>query len=290
MIYIAAQVASIDLKIDLAITETMRVYKRILSTTASLAGLPMASTTNRGAAGVAITKAVLQCFGLPTLTNTLVWKIIKDVVWSEIGDNAFLVVAELLAASGTFGTAAMGIPFVLIGAAVNPALVVPGMTRLVLMLAADVILILTAAFHQTALTGIGQPLLKHVEAAAAKYRPTAARVHKEVLGVIRKRDLIKAFQYAVVNAELERIVYHYKNEAMEDKQDSRPMDIPKSGKRSLLSSLRSSSSRSIDTLISKDIEREVREELQDELKDLEDLTSAPPGSLSTKTDGLKLYA
>lgn len=46
LLYIRAQVTRIDLKIDLAMAETVRIYRRVLASSASLTAVPLASSTN----------------------------------------------------------------------------------------------------------------------------------------------------------------------------------------------------------------------------------------------------
>ena len=68
MLYIAAQIARIDLKVDLAVTKTMQIYKRILKSASSVSMLPLGSTTHRVTVAVVVCKAVVNAFGVPSVT------------------------------------------------------------------------------------------------------------------------------------------------------------------------------------------------------------------------------
>lgn len=106
-------------------------------------------------------------------------------------------------------------PVFLASGAINIPLVVPATTRLMLMLASDLILILASSFKQTTLTCIGQPLVKDVENAANRYRPISNKVHKEIMRLVPKRNLVKSFRYNYVQLGLEKIVHSFKVQVMD---------------------------------------------------------------------------
>lgn len=217
LIYVAAQVSSIDLKIDCAIIETMKVYRKVLVTTSAFGFLPTAPITNRTAAAISICKEIVKCFGLPTINSDTIYEIVKCNLWDDLGHNLSVVLAEGIATLGLGASVILGgMPVFLISALVNFPLVVPATTRLMLMLASDLILILTQAFKKTICTCVGQPLFKDVEQAAIRYRPIASKVHKEVMELVPKRNLVKSFRANEVRLGLEKILRSYKDHLTED--------------------------------------------------------------------------
>ncbi|MBE7182130.1 MAG: hypothetical protein INR71_13165 [Terriglobus roseus] len=100
-------------------------------------------------------------------------------------------------------------------------LVVPATARLMLLLASDLILILTRSFRETTLTGVGQPLPAQIKEAATRYRSASPRVHKDVMSLFRKRDIVKMFKYSEVEAGLKKVIEEHKAAVLDDTQISR---------------------------------------------------------------------
>lgn len=217
LIYVAAQVSSIDMKIDCAIIETMKIYRHILASSSALGLIPTAPTSNRTAAAISVCRAIIKCFGLPAINVNLIYEIIKCNLWDDLGHNLSVAVAEGIATLG-LGASVLsgGMPIFLASAVINVPLVVPATTRLMLMLASDLILILTQAFKKTAFTCVGQPLVKDVEQAAIRFRPLSRKVHKEVMELVPKRSLVKSYRVNNVRLGLEKILNRYKEHLMED--------------------------------------------------------------------------
>lgn len=216
----AAQVASIDMKIDCAIIETMRIYRQILVSTCTLGSIPTSATSNRTFAAISVCKAIVKCFGLPAINTNVVYQIVKCNLWDDLGHNVSVALAEVIAMFSLIGTVALGgLPVFLGSAVINLPLIVPATTRLMLMLASDLILILTLAFRKTACTCVGQPLVKDVERAATHYRPLSSKVHKEVMELVPKRNLAKSFRHNVVRLGLEKILHRYKEHLVTNAED-----------------------------------------------------------------------
>lgn len=201
------------MKIDCAIIETMKVYRKVIATASGLAALPAASTANRTAGAISVCKEIVKCFGLPTVTYKTIFEIVNGIVWDDMGHNVAVALAEGIATVGGFATViSAGMPFFLAAGAVNIPLVVPATTRLMLMLASDLILILTRAAKETTLTCIGQPLLKDVERAAQHYRSFTSDVHRAIMTLVPKRNLLKSYRYNAVQFGLGEIVHRYKQQ------------------------------------------------------------------------------
>jgi len=195
----------------------MKIYRRVLGTASTLSFIPTASTTNRAGAAVAICKAIIRCFGLPTVNYKTILEIVKNTVWDDAGHNILLVFSEAVATAGLIATMGFGgAPIFLAAGAFNFPLVVPATTRLMLMLASDLILILVRAFRSTATTCIGQPEEKHVARAARDYRHISGDVHRELFNLVPKRNVVKSFRYGKVRLGLEEIVKRFQEEVTKD--------------------------------------------------------------------------
>jgi len=210
MLYVAAQVARTDLKVDLAVMKTMQIYKRILKSATSVSVLPLGSTTNRVIVAVVVCKAIVNAFGVPSVTAGTVQQIVKNIIWDDMGSSLSVFFAECIATVGLFGTLLLwGMPVFLAAGAVNIPLIVPATAELLLMLSCDVILILIRAFKDCTHQCLGQPLKKDVEKAAMAYRQFASQVHREIKDLIGKFNIVKAFQTTKIQSGLERILDKY---------------------------------------------------------------------------------
>lgn len=217
LLYIGAQTASINLKIYTAVGEVMKIYRRVLGTASTLSSIPSAPTTNQAGAALANCKAIVQCFGLPTVNYQTILEIVKNTVWDDAGHNILLFFSEAVAIAGLMGTMLLyGAPVVLAAGAFNFPLIVPATTRLMLMLASDLILILVRAFRSTATTCIGQPEEKHIVRAATDYRRISGDVHREILRLVPKRNVVKSFRYGKVRLGLEEVVQRFQEEVTKD--------------------------------------------------------------------------
>ena len=226
LMYIAVQTTNIDLKIDLSIMETMRVYRNVIGIASSLGLIPGASWTNRTAAAYMICKVIVKSFGLPTLDHQTVFEIVKANVWDDLGHNVSVAFAEGIATLGVAASVVLcGMPVFLASGPLNLPLVVPATTRLMLMLAGDLIIILTRAFKTTTFTCVGQPQFADVRQAAVHYGSFSSQVHKKILALVPRRKLTESYRYNKVEEGLRNIVYEYKNYAAEDIDGNVPSRI-----------------------------------------------------------------
>ena len=210
MLYIAAQVARIDLKADLAVTKTMQIYKRILKSAGSVSALPLGITTYRVTVAVAVCTAVVNAFGVPSVTAATVQQIVKSVIWDDMGRNFSVFMAECIATAGVLGTVILwGMPVFVAAGAINIPIIIPATAELLLMLSCDVILILVRAFKDCTHRCLGQPLKKDIEKAAQAYRQFAKHVHQEIKGLISKFNIVKVFQVAKIQIGVEKILEKY---------------------------------------------------------------------------------
>ena len=210
MLYVAAQVARIDFKVNLAVTKTMQIYKRTLKSAGTMSATPLGNTTNQVTVAVLVCKAVVNAFGVPSVTAATVQQIVKNIVWDGMGRNFGLWMADFIAAAGLFGTLVSGgMPIFLATGALNIPIVIPATAQLLLMLSCDIILILIRAFKNCTHQCLGQPLKRDVEKAAVAYRHFAPQVHQEIKELVTKFNIIKVFQAAKIHVGVEKILDKY---------------------------------------------------------------------------------
>lgn len=198
--YVAAQVSNVDLKVDLAANDAMRIYKQTIKSLSATSFIPLASTTTRVTVAAVVCKAVVHSFGVPSVTSTTVQQIVKNVIWDDMGHNLSFFIAESITVCGVIGSLAMGgMPVFLATSLVAAPLIVPATARLILMLACDVTLILTRAFQECARQCLGHPQKKDIEKAAFAYKKLAKDVHKSIKELIPKSNMIKSYRYEEIN-------------------------------------------------------------------------------------------
>ena len=211
MQFVAAQVTRIDLKVDLAIIEAMRVYKNAVTSAATIACIPTASSTNRVTVAVVVCKAIVACFGVPGVSAKAIQEIVKCEVWDDMGHNVNVFFAESIAVVGAVGTLIFGgAPLFLAASAINIPFVVPATARLVLMLACDMILILSRAYKDCIDRSVRQPLTQDIDRAAIAYRRISKVVHREIKDLIPQTNVIKTFRAAKILVEFREIVEKFK--------------------------------------------------------------------------------
>lgn len=192
LLFIRAQVVRIDLKIDLAMAEVMRIYRQVLKSSSCVAAVPFANTTNRVAASVKPCQTIITCFGIPSVNAKTASTIIKTSIWDDLGNGVDVMFAEALSTIGAL-TSLFIPPAILLPATLNVPLVVPAAARLLLRLSCDLILICIRAFREAVARGT-QPSVKDVQKAAYEYRAYATNVHARVADLLPKRNVIKCFR------------------------------------------------------------------------------------------------
>lgn len=223
LLYIRAQVARIDLKIDLAMAKTIRIYRRVLASSVSLTAVPLASSTNRMSAAIKISKTIINCFGMPSINADTAFAICKANIWDDLGNNIVVLLAEAAAAMGCIMTVlAGGLPFFLIPMAANVPLVVPAAARLMLMLACDLILIFTRAFREASSKCITQPLVADLEKATNTYRAYCKEVHMRVSALAPRNSVFRCFQFSNIELGINEIIKDFKKRVVEDIKESAP--------------------------------------------------------------------
>ena len=195
----------------------MRLYRRIVRSAAGAAFVPLASSSNRVTVAVLICKAIVACFGTPTVSGVTIQEIVKSVVWDDLEHNFSIVFAESMAVIGIGGSIVLGgAPVFLASGIINMTFAVPATARLFLMLACDVILILTRAYKACTDKCLGQPLKKDIENAAFAYRNISKGVHRAVKDLLPRVNFIGAFKAKKIEIGFEEILEKYKREFTEE--------------------------------------------------------------------------
>lgn len=223
LLYIRAQVTRIDLKIDMAMCEVMRRYKALVRTASGVSFSLAGSTIHRKNAATKVCKAIINCFGLPGVSADSAITALKKNVWTYIGVDPLVSIAEAINLFGYIGTGfAGGIPAWLVTGAISLPLVVPATCRLFLTMAADLMLVLIRAFKEATFRNSGQPQERDVQAAARIYRVRgySAHIHKDIKKLIPRRNPAASYKFETVQERLEGIIARYKDKLIDD------MDMP----------------------------------------------------------------
>ena len=246
LLCIGAQMANIDVKIDAALMRVMKGYKDVLGSLTGLSPIPMASSTEKAAAAIAVCKHIIICFGLPTIIDfRTAYEILKMNVWDDMGNNAFMVFAEVIAVVGICGSVATGgMPFFFGAMAVNVPLVVPAIARMYFILACDLILVLIMCFKESMETMSGQPTSKDLARHAREYRWSglSQEVHGRVKALIPRHNLAASYRTDKIRKGVQNIIRDYRKR------------IPMQPRRSLSLHHRTSSESQLDGDLSKDEE------------------------------------
>lgn len=92
--YIRAQVTRIDLKIDMALNEVNKRYKKLIRSATGTSYALFGPSINRVVATNNVTKAIINCFGLPSVSADTAVEVLKATVWTTRGTNVVLALAS----------------------------------------------------------------------------------------------------------------------------------------------------------------------------------------------------
>ena len=220
LLYVAMQSADIDLKINNAINETMKIYRYVLGTGTALGYIPTAALIHLNFYAILVCKAIVQCFGLPRVSHRTVYEIVKGSLWDDLDHDFSVITPNSL--SAVYLTSAEVAGTALTAGLLNIPLVLVVTTRLILILATDLILTLIRGYLETtAFPSTGNPpALKDVENAAAYYRNSSSKVHKEILGLVPSRKLTKTYRYHKIRLGLEEVLHRWQAELTKDPRTS----------------------------------------------------------------------
>lgn len=188
----------------------MRRYRHILASAVGSGFVPTASSANRMAAAITVCKSIIASFGLPTVSADVAVQIAKANIWDDMGNNLCMAFAEGIAGMGLLGTMATFGPVFLAAGAINVPIIVPATTQLYLMLAADLILILTRSFQERTYRCLSQPSERDLSKAAIAYRHHSKSVHKEIKNMLPHWNVVASFRADKVGQNFEQIVKRHK--------------------------------------------------------------------------------
>lgn len=189
-----AQITTIDLKVDMALKEILRRYKRLIRAATGSAFAPIGNTIAQRVSTTAITKSIINCFGLPSVSAHVALATLKANVWKSQNINMTLALAEGLQLIGLVGTVFVtGIPVFLVTGAINAAYIVPATCRLFLMMACDLTFVLARSFKEVTFRANGQPTERDVEQAARNYRIRGYAHHVHLAIKVRTDIITVAF-------------------------------------------------------------------------------------------------
>ncbi|KAK3063772.1 hypothetical protein LTR53_018773, partial [Teratosphaeriaceae sp. CCFEE 6253] len=155
-----------------------------------------------------VTKAIINCFGLPTVSANTALGSLKSNVWGGIGSKLTLALAESFQTIGVVGSFfAGGIPAWAVTGTINSAYIVPATCRLFLTMACDLIFVLARSFKEVTFRASGQPNEKDVGAAARNYRVRgySQHVHREIKKLVPRHSVYAAMRVETVRQGVETI-------------------------------------------------------------------------------------
>jgi hypothetical protein len=213
-IFVAAQICSVQPKIDYALAHSISLYRRAVLTAAlpiAWSGLVASSTVT-----VFIVKDVLKTFRFESYSADMASQIISTSLVSNSQSNSIYAAGTAVHAA-TLGAIGTGTG-VVVGAALGVAwwawklLVIPQFGRMLLMCTVDTILIMEMVFWQC---GSRAPEVEDIKAACMLYLKKAAQVHDDVKSVLGILDGVKAFQFEKLRFELSKIIDRYRSHKRE---------------------------------------------------------------------------
>ena len=197
----------------------MRRYKKLIRSATGTAYALAGPSINRKVATNAVTKAIINCFGLPTVSSDMAVAALKASVWNTTETNVILALASGLQLIGITGTVfAAGIPAWLVTGSINASYVVPATCRLFLIMACDLTFVLARSFKEVTFRANGQPNERDVSAAARNYklRGYSQHVHHHIKKLVPRRNLAASYKVETIRQSVDDLFMKYKDKLMED--------------------------------------------------------------------------
>jgi hypothetical protein len=205
-LFIGAQMASLQGKIDEAIKESLRLYKHAVRSAAvpiAFSGLAASTTV-----GALIATSITKKFNFGSFSSSLAGQTISDALFSNYEATGIQMFGQALAFGGGCSLAVPGLQIVGAAAAVTGSVIVkassiPQYGRLLLMCTIDVLLIMERVFwlHEDNITA------DHIQDACEYYKDEKAhQVHAEVKKIIPVWGVLSAYKYDKLRVGLENIV------------------------------------------------------------------------------------
>ncbi|KAK5121572.1 hypothetical protein LTR85_004744 [Meristemomyces frigidus] len=208
LMYIRSQMARPDLKIHMAVYETMRLYKRVVSIAAGTAWLPFGPTGSRQGSKDDICKRIINCFGVKGVDSKKALHLMQSNIRDGVVEGLSMFWAEVFATGGA-ASLGVGLPIMPVTYAISAYLITPATAQLYLCTACDLILILAKSFLSASRQNRAQPVLHDVEAATKSFARYAKTIHGLICALVPKKNAFRSFSYGKIRAAFEQIVDEY---------------------------------------------------------------------------------
>ena len=203
---VAAQIISIDEKVDTAITETLRLCRHAIR--ASAAPIPASSMVSTPTVSRLICEASLHSFGFPKIQSQDMDKIMRDVVWQNMGKFFYVTLGSMVVYSGiAVGLTVAAGPLGIIALAAGCLMAMPTTARVVISCACDIILILEHAFT------LGSRYVgpAEVEAAARDHKSRTHIIHGQVEKLIPLYGIKMSLQLSKLRVGMQEIIDEHRS-------------------------------------------------------------------------------
>ncbi|KAI9730883.1 MAG: hypothetical protein M1834_005601 [Cirrosporium novae-zelandiae] len=230
---VAAQCCDVDLKVDEAITEALRLYFHAVS--AAISPSPIPSSISTYSMSTTVCAETLRCFGFQKIRPEAIDAIIRNIVWSNINwwsslaRNTLNLGLATLCGIFTFG------PGAAIGAVGGIFEAVPT-AKVIIRCSCDIILILERAFAHAQGDIVWEDSIKRAAEAYAdrnmklagckELQSRADLVHEEINNSLGCWDIKRCFQPARIRKILEDVINNHRVQKQIDSTSTGSADSP----------------------------------------------------------------
>ncbi|KAI4661132.1 uncharacterized protein J4E79_004943 [Alternaria viburni] len=207
-----AQGVLVDVKVEAAIKESLRLYKHAVRTsTVPLAYSGSVSTT---VVAPMIVSAISGIFNFHGISGDIAWRCMANVLVSNTTANVVQLFTQALGSAGAVmvGSGFGAVPGAVLGTGVAAVSIVaaPQFGRALLMCALDTIIILDHAFWQCD-NDQKEVEKKDIDKSAEWFNEgPCSKVHEDIMAMIRVWNLLDAFDYERIEKEMNAIVSRYR--------------------------------------------------------------------------------
>ena len=203
---VAAQIVSVDEKVDTAISETLRLCRHAIR--ASAAPIPASSLISTPTVSRLICEASLHSFGFPKVQSQEMDKIMRDIVWQNMGKFFYMTLGSMVVFTGIgLGLAVAAGPLGAIALAAGCLMAMPTTARVVISCACDIILILEHAFN------LGSRYVgpAEIEAAARDQKSKTQIIHGQVEKLIPLYGISMSLQISKLRVGMLDIINEHRS-------------------------------------------------------------------------------
>lgn len=203
-----------DLKVDSATNDTMRILKQNILSSASKFSLRIPNIQASERADIC--KAVVRSFGIPSVTPTTIQQIVNSLVWgnSVQGFSVYFTEMNPILFPGSGLSIIFGEMVFILGVR-SILLFLPALVCLILTLACDLTLILLRAFQKCTHQCLSHPLMKDIKEAAYAYRGLSKEVHKSIKDLVSMSNVFENFRIDKIKIGYSGILQKYVKDFVE---------------------------------------------------------------------------